>query len=900
MNRQRWAFVAAAVGLIAAIPVSVVLDQPVQAATASVSCSASTGSGAAPSPVLQSYTAINPQRLVDTRNNIGGVGTALGRGCTLRMNVSADVPANAAAVSLSLTAVSNERDFFTVFPCASGQPSTSNLNSRAGVPTPNLVVAIPDANREICIFSHGASHLIVDLAGWWSDGPDRFASIPPARAYDSRQPGGTRLAPFQVREVPIPASIIPANSTAAVVNLTAARSTAAGYLVAFPCGQEVPPSSNLNFAAGEDRAVAAIVGLGSGSTLCVLSDVATDVIVDVNGYYAPVPVFSPTAQLQPLPGTRVVDSRNGIGGPQAPFQAGETRQLDPVALLAAAPEAASVLLNFVATRPQGAGFLTVFPCNSTRPEVSSLNYTSNTEATNLVAVELAADRTICVYASQPTDVIIDVFGVMAAPAGSLAERITLSSRTWPDYNPAAADFAVACGSGTTSLDITLDLLPNVTATLDGQAVTSGTVNRPVATDQLLNLTLRRGSQITTQLFRCLPADFPTLSVQRPGNPAPGWYLTTFGMAGSPLPGYQVIFDHFGAPIWYKRTTEPVFDFKKLSNGTLVATPALGQAFGSQPTRGYWNTRLDGSFIGQLYTTDPTNLPTDQHDLVELPNGGRTMLSYPLLAPRDLTALNGTLAGQCAPLNPATCPFVANDRIVDGVIEEINPDGTRAWTWRATDHIPDTASTFPNRFTVPAYGTPGVVDLHHLNGLDLVKDGTGDYLVTARHLDSAFRIDRATGAIDWTVGGRPFAGGNHLTIVGDPSGGPKRPHDARLNGNVLTMMDNRTGVNQPSRAVAYRIDEVARTATLLWEIPQATGQTGGTLGSVRVGADGSVLVGWGAPVQPMFTEYDANRNLIMSITQAPFGYSYRIVKYATSEFDVNQLRAAAGGAPVGPP
>ena len=150
--------------------------------------------------------------------------------------------------------------------------------------------------------------------------------------YDTRQPGGARLARFVTREVKIPASVIPADATAAVVNLTVDRAAAAGYLTAFPCGEPAPPSSNLNFVAGEARAVAAIVGLGLGSTMCVMSDVAADVIVDVNGYYAPAPQFGPTADLQPLSGTRVLDTRNGIGGPLAPFQAGETRQIDPVAL----------------------------------------------------------------------------------------------------------------------------------------------------------------------------------------------------------------------------------------------------------------------------------------------------------------------------------------------------------------------------------------------------------------------------------------------------------------------------------------------------------------------------------------------------------------------------------------
>ncbi len=265
MNRRtRWALVAVlvAVGLP---PIASVDSGTVQAAAASVGCEPLPAGGVATAPALESYTAINPLRLVDTRNNIGGWGTTVGAGCTMRVNLASDVPANAAAVSLSMTAISATRDYFTVYPCASGRPETSNLNTRPGVPTPNLVVAIPDVNREICIFSHGTAHLIIDLAGWWSDGPDRFASIQPTRVYDTRQPGGARLARFVTREVKIPSSVIPDGSTAAVVNLTVDRAAAAGYLTAFPCGQPAPPSSNLNFVAGEARAVAAIVGLVSAA-----------------------------------------------------------------------------------------------------------------------------------------------------------------------------------------------------------------------------------------------------------------------------------------------------------------------------------------------------------------------------------------------------------------------------------------------------------------------------------------------------------------------------------------------------------------------------------------------------------------------------------------------------------
>ena len=911
MNRRtRWVLVALT-ALLPAVIVNGPASTVVHAAAASVGCDPLPAGGAAAAPALESYTAINPQRLVDTRNNIGGWGTTLGAGCTMRVNMAGDIPANAAAVSLSMTAISDTRDYFTVYPCASGRPDTSNLNTRPGIPTPNLVVAIPDVNREICIFSHGTAHVIIDLAGWWSDGPDRFASIQPTRVYDTRQAGGTRLARLVVREVKIPTSVIPDGSTAAVVNLTVDGAAAAGYLTAFPCGQPAPPSSNLNFVAGEARAVAAIVGLGLGNTMCLLTDVSANVIVDVNGYYAPAPRFGPTAQLQPLSGTRIVDTRNGIGGPLAPFQAGETRKIDPVALVPGGAEASSVLLNVIAANARSNGYLSIYPCSAARPEVSSLNYTAPGEATNLVSVELASDRSICIYAYAATDVIVDVFGVMAAPAGSLVERLSFNKAVWPDFTPSGPDYAVVCNAGTTTLNIQLDLLPQVTATLDGAPVTTGAITRQVQTDQLLTLTLTRGAQSMSYYFRCLPADFPTLTVDRPGNPSPGWYLTTFGIAGSPGGPFSVILDNRGAPVWYKRTSVPVLDFKKLSDGTFVYVPQLGAGFGTDPARGYLRTTLTGALVAEVLAVvhplgDPVEYPTDQHDYVELPGGGRAMFSYPIFTGQDLTPLNSSLAGQCGTFAPATCPFTANETVADGVIQEIDAAGNLVWTWSARDKVPLTDTTFPVRFDIP--GHPGTVDLHHLNGLDRINDGTGDYLVTARHLDAAFRIDRnsPTGDIKWFVGGTQALctavvhTNCRLSTVGDPYGGPARPHDARLTGNVLTMMDNRTATGQPSRAVAYRIDETNGTATMIWQIVQPTGQNGGTLGSVRIQPDGSIVVGWGAPVQPMFTEYDANRNLTMSITQTPAGYSYRIVKYPATDFDAAQLRATAGGTAAGHP
>ena len=874
--------------LAAIVPLVVEQPSPVSAATASVDCAPQPAGGAATTPPLVSYTAINPVRLVDTRNNVGGVNAEIEPGCTLRVGISGDVPATAQAVSLSMTAVSAVADYFTVYPCASGRPETSNLNSRAGVPTPNLVVAIPDANREICIYSHGRSHLIIDLGGWWSDGPDRFASIEPERVYDSRRPGNLPLQPFRVREVVIPSTTIAPDARVAVVNLTTSRSTRGGYIVAFPCGQPAPLASNLNFVAGEDRAVGAIVGLGLGRTLCLLSDVPTDVIVDVTGYYGPGPAFGPTAALQPDAGRRVVDSRNGIGGPGQPFAAGEIRSFDPVAGLANASDASTVSLNFISTRSTGSGFLTVFPCGGSVPEVSSLNFTAGQDATNLATVKLGADRKICVLASAPTDVVVDVFGVMNAPSGSPLERMSFDKPTWPTFDAAATDYAIECGAGNgvANVSIDLELLPftNASISVAGQApvaVGSGTFARQLRTDELLVVSTTRQGVRRDYHLRCVPTDFPRLSVDRPGNPTDGWYLTTFGLGGQSGP-FAVILDEYGAPVWYKRGPGGGIDLKRLPDGTLALTPSYG-AYGIFEGQGYWVTPLQGAPTTLRQTTTPTvsELPTDHHEYLEF-DGARMMLSYPIV--------DGP-----APL------FGGTNRFADGVIQEVsNIDGAEAWRWDMSVHFDPALAPFPINFG-PGYpqaiaGFPDAWDVFHINSVDRQPDG--DYVVSARHFESIFRVDRSTGDVLWTLGGPPPRDGQEpLEIVDDPLGGPKRTHDARLVGSVLTMFDNRAGTGQPSRAVAYSIDEVARTATFLWEIRNA--RTAPTLGSVRQAADGSVLVCWGDGIQPVIEEFGADGARLMSITQVGGGASYRAVKYSPEAFDVNVLRATAGGSIASP-
>jgi len=878
-----WGFVVAAVATGAAGAPALAVD------AASQTCATLPTGPAVDTEALTSFESVTPRRLVDTRDGTGGVAAPIGDGCTLRLDVgAASVPADADAIALSVTALGSRPGFLTVFPCASGRPETSNLNTRAaGFPTPNLVVAIPDAQREVCIYSLFEADVIVDLAGWWTEeGDQRLTTIAPVRADDTRaDPGRAPVAANTSRTIPL-ASFIPADAGAVVGNLTVTEPQADGFLTAFPCDAPVPVASNLNFRANESRAVAVVVGLDDAAQLCVFTSTVAHIVFDVSGYYAPAPQFGPVAGLQPLPGQRVADSRTGQGGWSGKFDAGATRRLRPTSGLPNDTQSTAAVLNVIVTEAEGDGFVTVYPCDGDVPNSSAVNYTAAGESTNVVVVDLSASGEICVFALTPAHIVVDLFGVLAADDDVLVESLALDDYTWPDYHPDATDYAVECTESSTEIELVL--LRSASARLNGVPITSGSVDLPTSAEDRFQLQLRRGPTVQTLSFRCLPSGFPRLDVDRSDEPTPGWYVTSLRTPGSG-DGYAVVLDHFGAPVWYKRVPGDLVHVERRSDGRIVMVPALGPRYGVDPDRGYLVASLFGTVFDELKTVpDPAEadvvFPTDHHDIVWLPGGGRSLFSYPLLTGQDLTVLGSG--------------YLADDVIADGVIQEIAADDTLTWSWRTSDHFGYDV-TYPVRWG-PLEGYLGnEVDIYHLNSLQRVGDGSGDYVVSARHMDNVFRVDRATGSIDWVLGqvasDSPQATKDRrLDIIGDARGGPRRPHDARLNGDVLTMFDNRTDTGEPARAVAYRIDVGAGTATLLWEIEQPAGLTSVGLGSNRVASDGSVLISWGGAIQPVFGEYRADGEPIMEITQVSGGNAYRILKEPPSAFSRDLLRSSAGG------
>src|SRR5690606_27584299 len=68
----------------------------------------------------------------------------------------------------------------------------------------------------------------------------------------------------------------------------------AGYLAAWPCGEERPKASHVNYGAGEVRPNGVLVGIGTNGQVCVFTLAATHMVVDVTAFVAGEPPAPPT------------------------------------------------------------------------------------------------------------------------------------------------------------------------------------------------------------------------------------------------------------------------------------------------------------------------------------------------------------------------------------------------------------------------------------------------------------------------------------------------------------------------------------------------------------------------------------------------------------------------------
>ncbi len=379
--------------------------------------------------------AITPTRVLDTRSLRTPNGQKLEGGTYGVLPFGEDTARSVSAVVLNVTADQPEGGgFITVYPCDQSRPETSNLNYNSGQTIANLVTVKLPGNGWVCIFSSATTHVIIDLMGGYVvNGGSGSQAVAPLRLLDSRNaigvPTRSRVNADSTTTLHVAgAGGVPGVGAQAVtLNVTVDQPATSGFVTVYPCGENVPNASNVNYAAGQTIANLVTVKLGQDGNVCFYTSGSAHLIADVAAWYQP---SLPTGFKELAP-VRVLDSRNAIG------VAGKvllgTGSITTVALAGRggllATGAEAVTMNITVDQPQGGGFLTVFPCGQDVPTVSNLNYARGQTIANLVTVKLASNGTVCIFTSASSHVLADVAGYSTmSPDTNWVTRLTRLSQ----------------------------------------------------------------------------------------------------------------------------------------------------------------------------------------------------------------------------------------------------------------------------------------------------------------------------------------------------------------------------------------------------------------------------------------------------------------------------------------
>jgi hypothetical protein len=305
--------------------------------------------------------------------------------------------------------------YLTVWPTGQNQPGVSTLNSVDGRVKANATIVQAGAAGAISLFATDDTDVILDINGYFmpasTSGGLAFYRVTPCRVVDTRN--GTLLSgPFtggMSRTLPMRTSQcnIPAIAQAYSLNFTAVPPGPLNYLIVYPTGITPPVVSTLNDLTGTVVANAAIVQAGTGGSIDVYTTDNTDLVVDLDGYFAPPGTGG--LSLYPLPPCRVLDTRQPPGSP--PF-VGEIDVNVLASVCGGTPSTLDYVFNATVVPSALLSYLILWPQGTTQPTVSTLNAWDGAITSNMAIVP-TNNTEISAYASDSTHLILDLFGYFA-------------------------------------------------------------------------------------------------------------------------------------------------------------------------------------------------------------------------------------------------------------------------------------------------------------------------------------------------------------------------------------------------------------------------------------------------------------------------------------------------------
>ena len=353
------------------------------------------------------YTAVDPVRLLDTREGIGAAKAAVGPSSVVDLRVTGanGVPSDATAVVLNVTGVApSAATDVRVYPTPvvlSTVPVVSNLNLVRGVTRANLVTVPVGNNGRVRLRNNsGSLHLLADLAGYYS--PSAAATFTPAdprRILDTRAavgtPGTAPLGAGEVLDLTVSGngSPVPAGASAVALTVTAVSPTTSTDVRVYPTpsGAPAPPVvSNLNVRPGAPVPNVVIVKVSADGKVRLRNSAGSvHLLADVAGWYD----GSLSGGLfRPVTPSRLLDTRIRLGTTSTSATTvgpGEAITLRVGGLAQVPSLSTAAVLNVTGVAASASTDVRVYPSTAASvPEVSNLNLGRSQTAADLVVVKL--------------------------------------------------------------------------------------------------------------------------------------------------------------------------------------------------------------------------------------------------------------------------------------------------------------------------------------------------------------------------------------------------------------------------------------------------------------------------------------------------------------------------------
>jgi hypothetical protein len=435
--------------------------------------------------------------------------------------------------------------------------------------------------------------------------------------------------------------------------------------------------------------------------------------------------------------------------------------------------------------------------------------------------------------------LVPMWGHRGGAARRFGAAVAIDSLL-PTFDPAVGHYVARCGPDDPPLRVGAGR--PVTVRIGSRLLHDGWMRfmPRVTPGDDFPITIYEGGRSRSYTVRCLPADFPRWHFEAI-RPVPDDLFVLSFRANPRSPQWVIAFDTRGIPRWWYRPDTRVLWAQILHDGSVAWARSFGDGYGIRLQMAHEVRTTSGRLLRLVRTRGSI---TDGHEFRETGDGHVLVDSY-VPHPADLRRVGG-------PRKAA---------IVTPEIQELDRQGRVLWRWssRGRIRLGETRLRWWARILANPHRELGglrTFDPVHINAIE--PRGPDEVIISARHTDAIYGIDRSTGRIAWKLGGRGRADG--LRVIGDPD--PRRfggQHDVRIaDDGTLSVYDNAKLRSYRPRVAFYRLELSRHRARLVGELHDPLVRTSHCCGSARQLPGGGWLVSWGD--NPLVSGFDREHRL----------------------------------------